>query len=173
MINCVKVASVVSLTRHLIKWEEFGLSALLTGVGVRKFKGLAASTLLFIALVFGVMNARSVSDPVDSVRADPVLIELCTADMVERKRLYRFLGKLTKEQYQALTAHVLKQLQADPRTASHPDGVVAGDETTILKWAKKMPGISWVFKASKRRVGLGYEVVSTCYADGDKYYSLL
>lgn len=35
-----------------------------------------------------------------------------------------------------------------------------------------MPGISWVFKASEQRVGLGYEVVSTCYADGDKFYPL-
>lgn len=153
-------------------WEEFGLAAFLTGLGIRKFKGLAASTLLFIALLFGVMNAHSVSDLTDKVRADPVLIELCAANLVERKQLYRFLGRLTKEQYQALMAHVLRQLQADPRTASRPDGVVAGDETTVLKWAKKMPGISWVFKASEQRVGLGYEIVSTCYADGDKFYPL-
>lgn len=154
-------------------WEEFGLSAFLTGLGIRKFKGLAASTLLFIALLFGVMNAHSISDLTDKVRADPVLIELCAADMIERKQLYRFLGKLTKAQYQALMAHVLKQLQTDPRTASRPDGIMAGDETTILKWAQKMPGLSWVYKASEQRVGLGYEVVSTCYADGDKYYPLL
>jgi hypothetical protein len=128
--------------------------------------------LLFIALLFGVMNAHSVSDLAGKVRADAVLIELCAANLVERKQLYRFLGKLTKEQYQALMAHVLRQLQADPRTASRPDGVTVGDETTILKWAKEMPGISWVFKASEQRVGLGYEVVSTCYADGDKFYSL-
>ena len=153
-------------------WQEFGLSAFLTSLGIRKFKGLAASTLLFIALLFGVMDAHSISDLTDKVRADPVLIELCAADMVERKQLYRFLGKLTKEQYQALMTHVLGQLQAHPRTASRPDGVVAGDETTILKWARKMPGISWVFKASEQRVGLGYEIVSTCYADRDKFYSL-
>ena len=76
-------------------WEEFGLSAFLTSLGIRKFKGLAASTLLFIALLFGVMDARSISDLADKVRADPVLIELCAADVVERKQLYRFLGKLT------------------------------------------------------------------------------
>ena len=153
-------------------WEEFGLAAFLSGLGIRKFKGLAASTLLFIALLFGVMDAHSISNLAEKVRADPVLIELCAGDVVERKQLYRFLGKLTKEQYQALMAHVLRQLQAHLRTASRPDGVMAGDETTVLKWAKKMPGISWVFKASEQRVGLGYEIVSTCYADGDKFYPL-
>ena len=43
------------------------------------------------------------------MRADPVLIELSAADVVERKQLYCFLGKLTKEQYQALMTHNLSR----------------------------------------------------------------
>ena len=92
--------------------------------------------------------------------------------MLERKQLYRFLGKMTQEQYQAWLGHILRRLQTDPRPASRPSGVVAGDETTILKSGKKMPGISWVFKSSEQRFGLGYEIVSTCYADRHKFYSL-
>ena len=153
-------------------WEYFGLTEALEGLGIRKFKGLAASTLLLIALLFGVLGAQSVSDLTDKARADQILIECCAADLVERKQLYRFLGKMTQEQYQDWLQHILRRMQADPRTASRPSGVVAGDETTILKSGKKMPGISWVFKSSEQRFGLGYEIVSTCYADRHKFYSL-
>lgn len=153
-------------------WDYLGLTAALDGLGIHKFKGLAASTLLLVALLFGVLSARSVSDLADKAGSDPVLLECCAVDLLERKQLYRFLGKLTKAQYQAWLVHILKRLQADPRTASGPDGVVAGDETTVLKSGKKMPGISWVFKSSEQRFGLGYEIVSTCYADADKSYGL-
>jgi hypothetical protein len=153
-------------------WEYFGLTEALEGLGIRKFKGLAASTLLLIALLFGVLGAQSVSDLTDKARADQILIECCAADLVERKQLYRFLGKMTQEQYQDWLQQILRRMQTDPRTASRPSGVVAGDETTILKSGKKMPGISWVFKSSEQRFGLGYEIVSTCYADLHKFYSL-
>lgn len=158
------------LVRHF--WEHLGLTAALEELGVRKFKGLAASTLLMIALLFGVLGARSVSDLTDKARDDPVLVECCAVELLERKQLYRFLGKMTQGQYQAWLMHILVRLQADSRTSSRPDGVVAGDETVILKSGKKMPGISWVFKSSEQRFGLGYELVSTCYADRDKFYSL-
>jgi hypothetical protein len=153
-------------------WEQLGLTAALERLGLRKFKGLAASTLLLVCLLFGVLGAQSVSDLTDKARNDPVLLECCAAELLERKQIYRFLGKMTQEQYQAWLVHILGRLQADPRTASRPDGVMAGDETTILKSGKKMPGISWVFKSSEQRFGLGYELVSTCYADRDKFYSL-
>ena len=153
-------------------WDYLGLSEALEGLGIRKFKGLAASTLLLVVLLFGVLGARSVSDLADKAGHDPVLLECCAADLLERKQLYRLLGKLTKAQYQAWLAHMLRRLQADPRTASRREGVVAGDETTVLKSGKKMPGISWVFKSSEQRFGLGYEIVSTCYADADKAYPL-
>lgn len=153
-------------------WEYFGMTEALEQLGIRKFKGLAASTLLMVALLFGVLGAQSVSDLADKARGDQVLLECCAVDLLERKQLYRLLGKMTQEQYQAWLLHILKRMQADPRTASRPDGVVAGDETVILKSGKKMPSISWVFKSSEQRFGLGYEVVSTCYADRNKFYSL-
>jgi len=153
-------------------WDYLGLTEALEGLGIHKFKGLAASTLLLVALLFGVLGAGSVSDLADKAGHDPVLLECCAVEMLERKQLYRFLGKMTKSQYQAWLVHILRRLQADPRTASRPDGVVAGDETTVLKSGKKMPGISWVFKSSEQRFGLGYEIVSTCYADTSKFYGL-
>jgi hypothetical protein len=153
-------------------WEHLGLTEALEKLGIRKFKGLAVSTLLLVALLFGVLGARSVSDLADKASADPVLLECCAVELLERKQLYRLLGKLTKDQYQAWMQHILRRLQADPRTASRPDGVVAGDETTMFKWGDKMPAVTWVFKSSEQRFGLGYEVVSTCYADRDKFYTL-
>ena len=54
-------------------------------LGIRKFKGLAASTLLLMALLFGVLGAQSVSDLTDKARVDQILIECCAADLMERK----------------------------------------------------------------------------------------
>ena len=49
-------------------WDYFGLTEALEELGVRKFKGLAASTLLLTALLFGVLGAQSVSDLTDKAR---------------------------------------------------------------------------------------------------------
>jgi chitodextrinase len=95
-----------------------GLAAALDGLGIHKLKGLAVSTLLLVALLFGVLGARSVSDL--------VLLECCAVDLLERKQLYRFLGKMTKAQYQAWLVHILRRLQADPRPAS---GLVGAELT--------------------------------------------
>ena len=127
-------------------WEYFGLTEVLEGLGIRKFKGLAASTLLLIALLFAVLGAQSISDLTEKARADQILIECCAADVLERKQLYRFLGKMTQEQYQAWLQHILRRMQSDPRTASQPNGVVAGDETTILKSGEKFICLVQVLK---------------------------
>lgn len=101
-------------------WDYLGLTAALDGLSIHKFKGLAVSTLLLVALLFGVLGARSVSDLADKAGSDLVLLECCAVDLLERKQLYR----------------------------------------------------SWVFKSSEQRFGLGYEIVSTCFADPDTSYGL-
>lgn len=63
----------------------------------------------------------------------------------------------------AWLAHILQRLQTDPRTASCLDGVIASDDTTVLKSGKEKPGIAWLFKSTEQRFGLGYEMVSTHY----------
>ncbi len=154
-------------------WDHFGLSALLSQAGVHKFKGLAASTLLFIALLFGVMNVTSISALAVEAGRDQVLTEACAMEWLERKSLYRFLAKMTEAEYREWHKGILRALQQPAGTASRSDGVVAGDDTTVLRFGPHMPGIALVYHHGLGIIELGYSIVSTLYADPDKFYPLL
>ena len=97
-------------------WEHLNLSHLLHKAGVKKkFKGLPAVTLMIVALTFGVCNANSVSDLAAKAQADPVLLEACWAQGLERKQLYRFLSQVTDTMYLAWLGDI-----AEAGTASRP-----------------------------------------------------
>ena len=150
-------------------WEHLRLGELLHKAGVKKkFKGLSAVTLMVVALTFGVCNAHSVSDLAAKAQADPVLLEACWAQGLERKQLYRFLGQVTDTMYLAWLGDVVRELHRDPRTATHRHGVVIGDDTTVFKSGKKMPYVTLVYKSSGQRFGLGNIIVSVHYADWHK-----
>jgi hypothetical protein len=150
-------------------WEHLRLGELLHKAGVKKkFKGLPAVTLMVVALTFGVCNANSVSDLVAKAQADPVLLEACWAQGLERKQLYRFLGQVTDEMYLAWLGDIVRELQRDPRTATHRHGVVIGDDTTVFKTGKTMPYVTLVYQSSGQRFGLGNIIVSVHYADWHK-----
>jgi len=150
-------------------WEHLRLGELLHKAGVKKkFKGLPAVTLMVVALTFGVFNANSVSDLAAKAQADPVLLEACWAQGLERKQLYRFLGQVTDTMYLAWLGDIVRELQRDPRTATHWHGVVIGDDTTVFKSGKKMPYVTLVYKSSSQRFGLGNIIVSVHYADWHK-----
>jgi hypothetical protein len=82
--------------------------------------------------------------------------------------LYRFLGQVTDSMYLAWLGDIVRELQRDPRTATHRHGVVIGDDTTVFKSGKKMPYVTLVYKSSGQRFGLGNIIVSVHYADWHK-----
>jgi len=154
-------------------WEHLRLGELLHQAGVKqKLKGLPAVTLMIVALTFGVCNAHSVSDLTAKVQADPVLLAACWAQGLERKQLYRFLGQVSDTMYLAWLGDIVRELQRDPRTATHRHGVVIGDDTTVFKSGKTMPYVTVVYKSSGQRFGLGNIIVSVHYADWHKDFPL-
>jgi hypothetical protein len=154
-------------------WEHLRLGELLHRSGVKtKFKGLSAASLMMVALLFGVFDAKSVSDLTAKVRVDPVVLEMCAVQGLERKQLYRFLGRITDETYMAWLGKIVGELNRDPRTATRRSGVVIGDDTVVFRFGKKMPYVTLVFKSSGQRFGLGNIIVSVHYADTHKDYGL-
>jgi len=150
-------------------WEHLRLGELLYQAGVKKkFKGLSAVTLMVVALTFGVCNANSVSDLAAKAQADPVLLEACWAQELERKQLYRFLGQVTDTMYLTWLGDIVRELHRNPRTATHRHGVVIGDDTTVFKSGKHMPFVTLVYQSSGQRFGLGNIIVSVHYADWHK-----
>lgn len=154
-------------------WEHFRLGDLLHKAGVKqKLKGLPAVTLMLVGLMFGVLNAHSLSDLTVQARSDQVLLGACYVQALERKQLYRFLGQVNDENYLGWLGEIVKELQRHPQTATRRDGVVIGDDTTVFKNGARMPYVTLVYKSSGKRFGLGNIIVSTHYADDQKDYGL-
>ena len=128
--------------------------------------------LFLVLMLFGMMDAQSDSDLCDKVRADPLLVEMCGVELLDRQQLYRMRKRLRAEQYDEWQAHLVRRLQQDPRTASRREGVIIGDDTVLIKYGEKMPDITVVYSSSEDRYGLGYAMPSTHYADADKDYPL-
>lgn len=154
-------------------WEHLRLGELLHQAGVKKkLKGLPAVALMVVALMFSVFNAHSVSDLAAKAVADPVLLEACWAQGLERKQLYRFLGQISDTTYLAWLGDIVRELHRDRRTATHRHGVLIGDDTTVFKFGKTLPYVTLVYKSSGQRFGLGNIIVSVHYADWHKDFPL-
>ena len=154
-------------------WDHLRLGKLLLKAGVQeKLKGLPVATLMVVALMFGVFDARSVSDLTTKAAADPVLLQACWVQGLERKQLYRFLGQVTDANCLAWLGEIVRELHRDPRTATRRHGVVIGDDTTVFKFGRKMPYVTLVYKSSGQRFGLGNIIVSVHYADWQKDFPL-
>ena len=70
-------------------------------------------------------------------------------------------------------SELLRNLQADPRTASLTSGAVIGDTTQVVKkYSHKIPGVPILFVHSEKIFAKGLEVINTHYADWDKDYPL-
>jgi hypothetical protein len=154
-------------------WEALHLDEGLERVGIVKAGGLAVGCILVVVLLFGVMNVTSLSALAEAVGQDLALCAVLGIQALEQKMLYRTLAAITVTQYQAWMSQVVRTLQQDPRTASLPSGVTAGDETQVSKrYGAQMPGIKVIFLHSEKIFTLGYEIVSTLYADWKKHYPL-
>jgi len=154
-------------------WEHFHLGDLLHKAGVKqKLKGLPAVTLMLVGLMFGVLNAHSLSDLTVQARSDQVLLGACYVQALERKQLYRFLGQVNDENYLSWLGEIVRELQRHPQTTTRRDGVVIGDDTVVFKNGAHMPYVTLVYKSSGKRFGLGNIIVSTHYADDQKDYGL-
>ena len=114
-------------------WEFFNFDKFLEGIGQIKYSGLSVSTLYLVIMLFGVMNATSDANLFDKVIADPLLIEMLGLELLEKQQIYRARKRLSEDEYDEWLKHTLKQLQEDPRTASRSDGIVAGDDTVMIK----------------------------------------
>jgi len=154
-------------------WAALHLDAALAQVGITKAGGLAIGGILLVVMLFGVMNVTSLTALATAVGQDVALCAVLGISTLEHKMLYRTLAAIAVPQYQAWVTEIVRALQQDPRTASQPHGVVAGDETQVAKgYGGQMPGIRTIFLHGVKVFTLGYEVATTHYADWDKDYPL-
>ena len=155
-------------------WEGLGIPELLDRLGISKYSGLSADALLFVHALFGAANAYSIQHLIKLVSKDTLLRKLLPElERLNDKALRYLLKRIDPDTYRSFQGEIIRTLQEDPRMASRPNGIVAGDDTIECKSGAKMPGIPVLFKASEGRYGLAYAIPSTHYADDEKDYPLL
>jgi hypothetical protein len=158
-------------------WKWLKLDACLEKVGVSK-GGMPLGQILMVVMLFGLLNASSLSDVAKKVNEDEVLRGILGIERLEMKQVYRGLGMLTVEDYQAWMGCIVRELQLDVRTRSRREGVLIGDGTQVKrshsqKRGKKRRWLRIIYLHSEKRFDYGYEVESTHYADREKDYVVL
>ena len=114
-------------------WQRFKLGEHLESIGVCKEKGLALTHIMLVVMLFGLMNATSLSNVVEEVNQDVVLRNILGIEQLEVKQLYRGLAMLTVADYRAWMGCFLRELQQNPCTASRREGVLIGDGTQVSR----------------------------------------
>ena len=99
-------------------WERFEFDQVLAKLGQEKFKGLPLATLFLVLMLFGMVNAMSDQDLTNKVKVDPLLMEMCGVAVLDKQQLYRLRKRLSSDEYDEWLEHLLRGMQADPRTAS-------------------------------------------------------
>lgn len=153
-------------------WNKLGLDKALEKVGIVK-DGLPLSAIFIVVLLMGIMDASSLHNLIGIVPQDAALMTMLALDSLEEKQLYRGLCRISIAQYQAWMSELLKNLQADPRTASLPEGVMIADTTQVVKkYSHKIPGVHILYVHSEKVFAKGVEIINTHYADWSKDYPL-
>jgi hypothetical protein len=155
-------------------WKRFKLSEHLKQVGVFK-EGLPLGHIMWVVMLFGLLNATSLANVVEEMDNDVVLCAILDIDRLEEKQVYRGLAMLTVADYRAWMQRFLRELQKEPRTASRREGVIIGDGTQVRRpySQKRGKGKRWlrvIYLHSEKRFDFGYELESTHYADWEKDY---
>ena len=153
-------------------WDKLELDKALEKAGIVK-DGLPFSTIFMVVLLKGIMGATSLYNLIEIVPQDGALMAMLSLKGLEEKQLYRGLARVSITQYQTWMSELLRNLQADPRTASLTSGAVIGDTTQVVKkYSHKISGVPILFVHSEKIFAKGLEVINTHYADWDKDYPL-
>lgn len=87
------------------------------------------------------------------------------------QRLQSFLSESTWE-VRAVNQRRLEILQADPRTTTHEEGVLVIDDTGDRKSGRQTAHVGRQYLGSIGKIDNGLVVVSTLWADAERYYPL-
>ena len=155
--------------------EKFGLTTIATELLGEKHHGLAMEHIIVIFLLYASYGATSVKELKEKAQQDRALARLledAQIQSIEDHVLRYFRKRHDLEEHEDLLERFVTHVQDIPRFESRPDGVIALDDSTLVKTGKHMEHIAVVFEHCEKRFCMGYVVVSTCYSDPTKIYPI-
>lgn len=157
--------------KHMI--EKCGLVKIAKDLEMEKHHGTGIEDIILILLLFSSYGVKSISQLEHKAKQDKALAAIIEdVKKINTKMLLYFQGRNKPESFEKLLAELLKSMQKDKKFRSQKDGVIAIDDTNLVKSGKHMEHIAVIFDHNTKQYVLGYVLVTLSYADAKKAYPI-
>lgn len=151
--------------------EQLGLLQLANELELEKHHGVVIEDLILILLLYNAYGVDSIAKLEKEAKKDRALAEVIDdLGQINNKVLLYFQGRNEPQKFQELLEGFVARTPRDKRFGSRREGVLAVDDTGLVKTGKKMEKIEVIFDHAERRYVLGYVIVVVAYADAKKAY---
>jgi hypothetical protein len=153
--------------------ENLGLAKISKDLGMEKHHGICIEDIILVLLLFSSYGVKSISQLEDKARHDKALAAVIDdVKKINTKILLYFQGRSKPIDFEKLLSELLKSMQKDKKFKSLKDGVIAIDDTNLVKSGKHMENIDIIFDHNTKHYVLGYVLVVLSYADSKKAYPI-
>jgi hypothetical protein len=153
--------------------EQLGLVEIAKELEMDKHHGVVIEEIILILLLYSAYGAKSITQLEQKARKDKALAEVIeNIKKINNKMLLYFQGRNEISKFEELLDKVIELMQERGRFRSKKEGILAVDDSTLVKTGKNMEHIEVVFEHGTKQYVLGYVIVVVSYADSEKAYPL-
>lgn len=153
--------------------DQLGLNDLMKRLNMDKHHGVEVQDIILILILFSSYGARSIKELAEKAKHDATLAKMLEdINRINNKVLYYFEQNNDVQTYQTLLDEAIRSAQNLNKFRSKKEGIIAIDDSPLIKTGKKMEGIEVIYDHVDKRYVMGYVLMASSYADDDKYYGL-
>lgn len=153
--------------------EKLGLVKIAKDLDMEKHHGTGIEDIILVLLLFSSYGVKSISQLEHKAKQDKALAAIIDdVKKINTKMLLYFQGCHKPDIFEKLLAELLQSMQKDKKFKSQKEGVIAIDDTNLVKNGKDMEHIAVIFDHNTKQYVLGYVLVALSYADAKKAYPI-
>lgn len=157
------------IIKQLIK--HFGLVEIAKELNMNKHHGVVIEDIILILLLYSAYGVNSITQLEQKAKKDKALAEVIKdIEKINEKMLLYFQGMNEPSTFEKFLDKTMKSMQKDGQFRSKKKGILAVDDSGLVKTGEKMEHIEIIFDHATRRYVLGYVIVVVSYADSQKAY---
>jgi len=151
--------------------EHLGLVEMARDLDMEKHHGVVIEEIILILLLYAAYGSKSITQLEEKAKNDKSLARVIKdIEKINKKMLLYFQGRNEISKFEELLDKLIKSTQKGCRFRSKKEGILAVDDSTLVKTGKKMEKIEVVFEHGTKQYVLGYVIVVVSYADSEKFY---
>ena len=153
--------------------QQLGLDEMIKHLNIDKHHGVEAQDLILILMLFSSYGARSINELAEKAKSDPTLAKMLEdIEGINNKVFHYFEQNNDIQTYQNLLDQAIRSAQDIKKFSSKKAGIIAIDDSPLIKTGKEMEGIEVIYDHVDKRYVMGYVLMAASYADDDKFYGL-